>query len=124
MISSKSIRQQKGNPRSKYGSGRDDHTQLRQIQAHLLHAHNLPYASDRVKLGQLSITNRSDIVAFKEKWDQAKKDGNSLAAGGVWINDRKYFHRLIGVSARTTLWTPLRKDPRFDKLFAELAPRD
>ena len=23
-----------------------------------------------------------------------------------------------------SLWTPLRKDPRFDKLLAELAPRD
>jgi Asp-tRNA(Asn)/Glu-tRNA(Gln) amidotransferase A subunit family amidase len=39
--------------------------------------------------------------AFEEKWDQAKKDGNALAAAGVWINDRKYFHKLIGVSART-----------------------
>ena len=39
--------------------------------------------------------------AFKEKWDQAKKDGNTLAAAGVWISDRKYFDKLIGVSART-----------------------
>jgi amidase len=39
--------------------------------------------------------------AFKEKWDQAKKDGNALAAAGVWINDRKYFDKLKGVSART-----------------------
>jgi amidase len=39
--------------------------------------------------------------AFKEKWDQAKKDGNTLAAAGVWINDRKYFDKLVGVSART-----------------------
>jgi Asp-tRNA(Asn)/Glu-tRNA(Gln) amidotransferase A subunit family amidase len=37
---------------------------------------------------------------FKEKWDQAKKDGNTLAAAGAWISDRK-FAKLIGVSART-----------------------
>src|SRR6201997_3190621 len=39
--------------------------------------------------------------AFKEKWDQAKRDGNTLAAAGVWISDRKYFDKLIGVSGRT-----------------------
>jgi PAS domain S-box-containing protein len=39
--------------------------------------------------------------AFKEKWDQAEKDGNTLAAAGVWISDRKYFDKLVGVSART-----------------------
>jgi Asp-tRNA(Asn)/Glu-tRNA(Gln) amidotransferase A subunit family amidase len=38
---------------------------------------------------------------FKEKWDQAKKDGNTLAAAGAWINDGKFFDKLIGVSART-----------------------
>jgi Asp-tRNA(Asn)/Glu-tRNA(Gln) amidotransferase A subunit family amidase len=38
---------------------------------------------------------------FKDKWDQAKKDGNVLAAAGVWISDGKYFNKLIGVSART-----------------------
>jgi Asp-tRNA(Asn)/Glu-tRNA(Gln) amidotransferase A subunit family amidase len=40
-------------------------------------------------------------LAFKEKWSQAEKDGNTLAAAGVWISDRKYFDKLIGVSART-----------------------
>jgi Asp-tRNA(Asn)/Glu-tRNA(Gln) amidotransferase A subunit family amidase len=39
--------------------------------------------------------------AFKEKWNQAKRDGNTLAAAGVWISDRKYFDKLTGVSART-----------------------
>ena len=39
--------------------------------------------------------------AFKEKWDQAKRDGNTLVAAGVWISDRKFFDKLIGVSART-----------------------
>jgi amidase len=38
---------------------------------------------------------------FKEKWDQAKRDGNTLAAAGVWISDGKFFDKLIGVSART-----------------------
>jgi amidase len=39
--------------------------------------------------------------AFKTKWDQAKKDGDTVAAAGAWISDRKYFDKLIGVSART-----------------------
>lgn len=39
--------------------------------------------------------------AFKAKWDQAKKDGDTVAAAGAWISDRKYFDKLIGVSART-----------------------
>jgi amidase len=39
--------------------------------------------------------------AFKEKWDQAKRDGNTLAAAGVWISDGRFFDKLIGVSART-----------------------
>ena len=39
--------------------------------------------------------------AFKEKWDQAKKDGNTVAAAGVWISYRKYFDKPTGVSART-----------------------
>jgi Asp-tRNA(Asn)/Glu-tRNA(Gln) amidotransferase A subunit family amidase len=39
--------------------------------------------------------------AFKEQWNQASKDGNTLAAAGAWISDGKYFDKLIGVSART-----------------------
>ena len=39
--------------------------------------------------------------AFKEKWDQAKKDGTTLAAAGAWISDGKYFDKLMGVSTRT-----------------------
>jgi amidase len=39
--------------------------------------------------------------AFKAKWDQAKKDGDTMAAAGAWISGRKYFDKLIGVSART-----------------------
>jgi amidase len=46
-----------------------------------------------------------DVVAldqpFKEKWDQAKKDGTTLAEAGAWISDRKYFDKLMGVSARS-----------------------
>ena len=40
-------------------------------------------------------------LAFKQKWDQAKRDGNILAAAGIWMSDGKYFDKLIGVSART-----------------------
>jgi amidase len=38
--------------------------------------------------------------AFQAKWDQAKKDGNTLAAAGVWLSDRQY-SSAIGVGIRT-----------------------
>jgi amidase len=38
--------------------------------------------------------------AFKAKWEQAKKDGDTLAAAGAWLSYRKYFGKL-GVSAKT-----------------------
>ncbi|EDY22232.1 Amidase [Chthoniobacter flavus Ellin428] len=37
---------------------------------------------------------------FREKWDQAKKDGNTMAAAGVWLSEGPYLTR-NGVSART-----------------------
>jgi amidase len=36
----------------------------------------------------------------REKWEQAKKDGNAIAAAGVWISDKRFLHGL-GVAART-----------------------
>jgi amidase len=36
----------------------------------------------------------------RKKWEQAKKDGNAIAAAGVWISDKELLHAL-GVSART-----------------------
>src|ERR1700736_6536633 len=39
--------------------------------------------------------------ALKAKWNRAKNDGDTVAAAGAWISDRKYFDKLIGVSART-----------------------
>ena len=38
--------------------------------------------------------------AFATKWEQAKKDGNTLAAAGAWMSDRKYRFNL-GISGRT-----------------------
>ncbi len=38
--------------------------------------------------------------AFKAKWEQAQKDGTTVAAAGAWISDRGYGNKL-GVSART-----------------------
>jgi Asp-tRNA(Asn)/Glu-tRNA(Gln) amidotransferase A subunit family amidase len=38
--------------------------------------------------------------AFTAKWDQAKKDGDTVAAAGAWINYKEYFGKL-GVSAKT-----------------------
>jgi amidase len=37
---------------------------------------------------------------FKSKWDQAKKDGNTVAAAGAWISERQYRFK-GGVRART-----------------------
>ena len=37
---------------------------------------------------------------FKAKWGQAKKDGNTVAAAGAWLSDRKYLAK-PGVQART-----------------------
>ena len=38
--------------------------------------------------------------AFHAKWEQAQKDGTTVAAAGAWISDRGYGNKL-GVSART-----------------------
>ena len=37
---------------------------------------------------------------FRQKWDQAKADGNTVAGGGVWLTNQK-FALAPGVSART-----------------------
>jgi Asp-tRNA(Asn)/Glu-tRNA(Gln) amidotransferase A subunit family amidase len=37
---------------------------------------------------------------FRKKWEQAKKDGNTIAAAGAWISDKKYRFAL-GVASRT-----------------------
>ena len=37
---------------------------------------------------------------FKSKWDQAKKDGNTVAAAGAWISTQQYLSKW-GVRART-----------------------
>src|SRR6516162_679060 len=37
---------------------------------------------------------------FKSKWDQAKKDGNTVAAAGAWISQQQYLSKW-GVRART-----------------------
>jgi amidase len=38
--------------------------------------------------------------SFKRKWDQAKTDGNTVAAAGAWISDREYRYK-SGVRLRT-----------------------
>jgi amidase len=37
---------------------------------------------------------------FTAKWDRATRDGNTLAAAGAWLSNRKYFYK-TGVRART-----------------------
>jgi Asp-tRNA(Asn)/Glu-tRNA(Gln) amidotransferase A subunit family amidase len=38
--------------------------------------------------------------SFRRKWEQATKDGNTVAAAGVWISDGQY-QRKYGISGRT-----------------------
>jgi amidase len=38
--------------------------------------------------------------AFKAKWDQATRDGNTLAVAGAWLSNREYLYK-AGVRART-----------------------
>jgi len=37
---------------------------------------------------------------FREEWEQAKKDGNTIAAAGIWISHKR-FRYALGISART-----------------------
>jgi amidase len=37
---------------------------------------------------------------FKKQWDQAKKDGNTMAAAGAWLSDQAYIYK-SGVRIRT-----------------------
>lgn len=37
---------------------------------------------------------------FREKWEEAKKDGNIVAAAGAWLTDKEFFGK-TGVTART-----------------------
>jgi amidase len=39
-------------------------------------------------------------AGFLEKWEQARQDGNTIAAAGSWISDKR-FRRKLGVAART-----------------------
>jgi Asp-tRNA(Asn)/Glu-tRNA(Gln) amidotransferase A subunit family amidase len=48
--------------------------------------------------GQFEVTTLDQ--GFKAKWDQAKKDGNTVAAAGAWLSDREYLLK-SGVRART-----------------------
>jgi len=38
--------------------------------------------------------------SFREEWEQATKDGNTIATAGAWISDKRFRHAL-GVSTRT-----------------------
>ena len=40
--------------------------------------------------------------SLREKWDQAKKDGTTVAAAGAWITDKR-FRYALGVTARTVV---------------------
>jgi hypothetical protein len=60
----------------------------------------------------------------------------NLALVYAWTNQPELAFQVLAVSVKTPngilygdlkldpAWDPLRKDPRFDKLLAELAPRD
>jgi amidase len=56
-------------------------------------------AIDRVlSQGQFQVVRLDE--AFKHEWDQAQRDGITVAAAGAWLNDGKYFGK-PDVSART-----------------------
>ena len=48
--------------------------------------------------GKFQVTKLNQ--SFKKSWDQAQKDGNTVAAAGAWISDREYIYK-PGVRART-----------------------
>jgi Asp-tRNA(Asn)/Glu-tRNA(Gln) amidotransferase A subunit family amidase len=48
--------------------------------------------------GKFQVTTLNQ--SFKTSWDQAKKDGNTVAAAGAWLSDREYIYK-SGVQART-----------------------
>jgi Asp-tRNA(Asn)/Glu-tRNA(Gln) amidotransferase A subunit family amidase len=48
--------------------------------------------------GKFQVTTLNQ--SFKTSWDQAKKDGNTVAAAGAWLSDREYIYK-SGVRART-----------------------
>jgi Asp-tRNA(Asn)/Glu-tRNA(Gln) amidotransferase A subunit family amidase len=49
------------------------------------------------KAGFQVLTLRDD---FREKWEQARKDGNTVAAAGAWMSNREYLGK-SGVALRT-----------------------
>jgi amidase len=49
--------------------------------------------------GRFQVTRLDE--GFTKKWEQANTDGNTLAAAGAWISDKKYILK-SGVRARTT----------------------
>ena len=54
---------------------------------------------DALAQGQFQVVTLDQ--GFKKKWDQAKTDGNTVAAAGAWLSDRKYLNK-VGVRFRTT----------------------
>jgi Asp-tRNA(Asn)/Glu-tRNA(Gln) amidotransferase A subunit family amidase len=58
---------------------------------------------DQAVDGALSRANFQVVALddnFRAKWEQAKNDGNTMAAAGAWISDREYRYK-FGVSPRT-----------------------
>ncbi len=53
---------------------------------------------DALAAAQFQVIRLSD--SFSKAWEQAKRDGNTLAAAGAWLSDGKYFGK-PGVSAKT-----------------------
>jgi hypothetical protein len=75
----------------------------------------LPISSDAVH-GPLVLLNLAVIYTWTDEFDLSFEILNTLAKapGGLYFGQLK----------RDSYWEPLPKDPRFDKLLAELAPKD
>jgi Asp-tRNA(Asn)/Glu-tRNA(Gln) amidotransferase A subunit family amidase len=53
---------------------------------------------DALRAAGFQVVPLDDV--FREKWEQAKSDGNTMAAAGAWLSEGQYLARL-GISART-----------------------
>jgi Asp-tRNA(Asn)/Glu-tRNA(Gln) amidotransferase A subunit family amidase len=53
---------------------------------------------DALERAQVRVIHLDD--SFRQKWEQAQKDGSAVAAAGAWLNYHQHLNRL-GVSART-----------------------
>lgn len=75
----------------------------------------LPISKDAIR-GPRILMNLAVVYAWTDEFDRAFETLSPLT--------KTPFGIFYGQLKRDPYWEPLRKDPRFDKLSAELAPKD